>query len=61
MLQALGGELLSPEEPFLDDLTLGQYLELSDETRTRLWDDWADVDLEELEELDVRADAVPAG
>ena len=61
MLQALGGELLSPEEPFLDDLTLGQYLELSDETRRRLWDEWADVDLEELEELDVRADAAPAG
>lgn len=61
VLQVLGGKPLSPEEPFLDDLTLGQYLELSDETRARLWDEWAEVDLEELEELDVRADAVPAG
>ena len=61
VLQALGDKPLSPEEPFLDDLTLGAYLELSDDDRARRWEEWAEVDLEELEELDVRADAVPAG
>lgn len=59
--QALDGQSLSPAEPFIGDLTLGQYLELPDEDRARLWEDWAGVDLEELEELDVRSDAVPAG
>jgi len=64
VMQALGGQLLSPAEPFLGDLTLGQYMELPDEDRARLWDEWAEIDLEELEELeelDVRPDAVSAG
>lgn len=61
VMQALGGQFLSPTEPFMGDLTLGQYLDLPDEDRARLWDEWAGVDLEELEELDVRTDAVPAG
>lgn len=60
VIQALGDELLLPTEPFLDGLTLGQYLDLPDEHRARLWEEWADVDLEGLEELDVRPDAVPA-
>lgn len=61
VMQALSGPLLSPAEPFLGDLTLGQYMELPDEDRARLWDEWAGIDLEELEELDVRPDAVSAG
>jgi hypothetical protein len=61
VMQVLSGQLLSPTEPFLGDLTLGQYMELSDEDRARLWDEWAEIDLEELEELDVRPDAVSAG
>jgi len=61
VMQALSGPLLSPAEPFLGDLTLGQYMELPDEDRARLWDEWAEIDLEELEELDVRPDAVSAG
>ncbi|MFQ5595917.1 MAG: hypothetical protein ACE5HA_17375 [Anaerolineae bacterium] len=60
VMQALSGQSLSPTELFLGDLTLGQYLNLSDEDRARLWDEWAEVDLEGLEELDVRPDAVPA-
>lgn len=61
VMQALGGKLLSPAEPFLGDLTLGQYMELPDEDRARLWDEWAEIDLEELEELNVQPDAVSAG
>jgi hypothetical protein len=58
--QAMAGRLLSLDEPFLGELTLGQYLQLPDVERGRLWDDWGQVDLEELEELDVRPDAVLA-
>ncbi len=42
VMQALGGQLLSPTEPFLGDLTLGQYMKLPDEDRARLWDEWAE-------------------
>jgi len=53
VMQALEGQLLSPAEPFIGDFTLGQYLDLPDEERARLWNEWAEVDLEALEELDV--------
>ena len=58
--QALAGQLLAPDEPFIGDLTLGQYLNLPDEERARLWEAWADGDVHQLEERDVRPDAVPA-
>ena len=58
--QALAGQLLLPDEPFVEQLTLGQYLNLPDEARARLWEAWADGDLHQLEERDVRPDAVPA-
>jgi hypothetical protein len=61
VIQALGSQLLSPAEPFIGDFTLGQYLDLPDEDRVRLWDEWTEVDLEELEELDVQPDTVSAG
>jgi hypothetical protein len=60
VIQALAGQLLAPDEPFIGDLTLGQYLNLPDEARARLWEAWADGDLHQLEERDVRPDAVPA-
>ena len=60
VLEALEGKPLSPSEPFLGDLTLEQYLELSDEERTRLWEQWAERSIEDFEELDVRSDAMPA-
>jgi hypothetical protein len=60
IFQVLGSERPLTEELFLNEMTLAAYLELPDETRARLWDDWAEVDLEELEELDVHANAVPA-
>jgi hypothetical protein len=52
---------LSPDEPFLGDLTLGQYYALPDEDKVRLWDEWAGVDLMDLEEREVTLDALPAG
>ena len=57
--RALGGQLLSQSEPFLGELTLGQYLELPDDERGQLWDVWAEIETEELEELDVHPDAMP--
>lgn len=49
----LGGRILSLGEPFIGELTLGQYLDLPDEERSQLWDAWDETDLEELEEVDV--------
>jgi len=57
----LGGERLSPDTPFFDDLTLGQYLDLTEDDRARLWGKWATDNLNELEEQEVRPDALSAG
>jgi hypothetical protein len=58
---ALGNKRLSPDTPFVDALTLGQYLNLPDDHRAHLWDKWASLDLADSEEQDVRSDALPAG
>ena len=60
LLTELGGEPLSSDEPFLDGFTLGQYLELSETERAKLWDEWSEVALEDIEEVEVRPDALPA-
>lgn len=60
VVQALAGQRLSPDELFIGHLTLEQYLALPNEERARLWDAWADIDLDQIEERDVRPDAVPA-
>jgi hypothetical protein len=52
---------LAPDEPFLGDLTLAQYHALSEDEKERLWDEWAGLDLIDLEEQEVRGDALPAG
>lgn len=51
LLAELGGKPLSSDEPFLDGLTLGQYLELSEAERAKLWDEWSEVVLEDIPEL----------
>ena len=61
MLEALGEEPLWSDEIFLEELTLGRYLDMSDEERAHLWEAWAREDWEASEEVDVRLDAVPAG
>ena len=60
ILTELGGEPLSSDEPFLDGFTLGQYLELSEAERAKLWDEWNEVALEDIEEVEVRPNALPA-
>jgi hypothetical protein len=61
VLAALDGKPLSPDEPFLNGLTLSQYNALSDEEKGKLWDGWAQVDLMEMKELEVSPDALSAG
>jgi hypothetical protein len=58
---ALGNERLLSDMPFVDALTLGQYLNLLDDRRAQLWDKWAGLNFADAEEQDVRSDALPAG
>ena len=60
ILTELGGDPLSADEPFLDGFTLGQYLGLSEAERAKLWDEWSEVALEDIEEVEVRPNALPA-
>ncbi len=58
VLAALGNQPLSPDEPFFGGLTVGQYLSLSDQEQAALWDEWAGIDLMDIEEIEVSPDAV---
>ena len=60
ILAELSEQPLSSNEPFLGGLTLGQYLELPEMERAKLWDEWSEVALEDIEEVEVRPDALPA-
>ncbi|MCG8621460.1 MAG: hypothetical protein MJE68_05585 [Proteobacteria bacterium] len=60
LLAELGGEPLSSDEPFLGGLTLGQYLELPEAERAKLWDEWGEVALEDIQEVEVHPNALPA-
>ena len=51
--QLRGDTTLSADEPFLGQLTLGEYLDLPDDKRAALWEAWAGTDLMELEEQEV--------
>jgi len=50
--QALAEKSIASEEPFVNGLTISQYLNFPDETRAQLWEEWAGVDLEEMEECE---------
>lgn len=54
-------EPIAPDEPFLGNLTLDQYHALPDKEKAHLWDEWADLDLMDLEEQEVAPNALPAG
>jgi hypothetical protein len=56
----LDGELLSHEELFLGNMTLGEYLALPEEEKYALWETWEGTDLMELDEREVSSDALPA-
>lgn len=60
ILADLGGRFLSPEEPFIGDMTLGEYLALPDREKDVLWKTWSNTDLMELEEREVAPDALLA-
>lgn len=62
IIEAFGNEPLSPHEPFLGGLTLGEYFDLPDEERQQLWDEWSGGSgwLDNIEEVDVPPTAIPA-
>ncbi len=51
----------SLDEPFFTNLSLRQYLALSEEQRTQLWDNWATPTLLEFTEREVKIDALSIG
>ena len=55
-----GAQPLTADTPFLGGLTLGQYLDLSDTERARLWDPEAQSDWHDSDEREVGPDALPA-
>ena len=57
---AVDGRLPAPDDPFLDNLTLGDYLDLPDTDRTRLWENWTAEEAVSSEESDVHTGARPA-
>lgn len=58
VLTALDHRPLSLDEPFFGGLTVGQYLNLNDQEQAKLWDEWAGIDLMDMEEVEVSPDAV---
>ena len=60
LLAELDRQPLSSDEPFLGGFTLGQYLELSETAREKLWDEWSEDALEDIEEVEVQPNALPA-
>ncbi len=52
---------LTPADLFVGGLTLHDYLDLPDEERARLWEAPDGMKWAEIEEREVRADAVPVG
>ena len=61
VLAVQDNQSLSPDEPFLEGFTLGQYHDLPDEQKAKLWDRWANVDITELEEQEVSPNALSTG
>ena len=60
LLAKLDGHPLALDEPFLDGFTLGEYLALSEAEREKLWDTWHEDALEDMEEIEVHPNALPA-
>jgi hypothetical protein len=55
-----GTQPLSADTPFLGSLTLGQYLDLPDTERAKLWDAQGQSEWDEADEREVGPDALPA-
>ena len=56
----IGDQILPADTPFLGNLTLSTYHALPDQEKAQLWNQWADVDLLELEEQEVALNALPS-
>ena len=55
---------LNPTDAWNDQMTVGQYLALSEEVRDQLWEEsfaQAQAEMENVEEIDADADYIPAG
>ena len=65
-VEALRAEILADpnfrpiprDTPFLGGVTLGEYLALPDSEQARIWDEAAEIDVYDLEEREVRPDAI---
>ena len=60
LLAEFDGQPLSSDEPFFDGFTLAKYFELSEAEREKLWDEWSEDALEDIEEVEVQPNALPA-
>lgn len=60
LLEVVGEQPVSSDETFLGGFTLREYLELSEEERNNLWDQWSMMNINDLEEIKVHSDALPA-
>lgn len=54
LMEALNHQPVSGDEPFLSGLTLNEYLALPDAEQGRIWDEAAEIDWDDLEEMEVR-------
>jgi hypothetical protein len=57
---ALDGQPLAPDAPFLDNMTVGDYLDLADSARAELWERWTTQETSAWREGDVYTDAILA-
>jgi len=57
VMDALDHKPLSLDDPFFDGLTLGEYLALSDEEESTLWDKWEGTALYDMDEIEVTKNA----
>ncbi|MEM7131265.1 MAG: hypothetical protein AAF702_33420 [Chloroflexota bacterium] len=60
VMEALDQKPLSSDAPFFDGLTLGEFLALSDDDQSALWNKWQGTELYDMDEVEVEEDAVPA-
>ena len=60
LIEEFGDQTLSPDEPFLGGLTLGQYFELAEVERAKLWDQFSTITISDQEEIEVNSDALSA-
>ena len=47
------------DTPFLGGYTLGEFLALPDKEQNQVWDEAEEIDWDDLEEVEVRPDAIP--